>query len=217
MRSGAAAPRSPADRGWPATDRSRACPDAPVCEPSRDAPVVVSGRPEHVHDLWSHLATAGPQARPDRRDQILGSAPELRAQRADRHAGNPLHRASPARVNGGDRRPAAIGEQNRCAIGDANADAPRRSSSETIPSATGGVHAPAVPPRDGGDASAVHLADEADAIAGQLQELGDARPLAVVAPKLEIGGREEVPGVRLQRDGRRARVPTALASIRSRR
>ncbi len=91
-----------------------------------------------------------------------------------------------------------------------------RSSSETIPSAIGGVHAPVVSCVNGRDAGAVHLADEADAIARQLQEVRDARPLAVVAPKLEVCNREQVPGVWLEREADERPSPWSLRPFGSR-
>ena len=120
--------------------------------------LVVPGRPEHLDDLGPHLATARAEARSDRGDQVLWPAPELPRQRGYRHAGNPLHRPSPSRVNGGDRRPGRIGEQNRRTIGDAN-----RNGHVVVvrDDPVGGRRRPRTGRAlvNGGDADAVHLAD----------------------------------------------------------
>ena len=82
----------------------------------------MAGLPERLHDLLTHLPTARPEAWADRRDQVAGIRPEFPLHDRDCLGANPLHRAAPARMNRRHRAGPPIGNQDRRAIGDANAE-----------------------------------------------------------------------------------------------
>lgn len=151
----------------------------------------------------------GPRHGPIAAVEIAGTGPELELQGVNGSGGGTLHGPPPAGVRCRHGPPAAVGNQHRGTVGDADREGARRVVGGQNVRVRPAPGLGAIPPPDP-DVGAVDLADEQQVAPLDADFPGDRLPLRLVLPQRQIGGGEEMVGQILERPAAQHPSPRRL-------
>jgi len=183
-------------------------------EPAGNRRCRMTGVAKRRHHLRSHLSTTGPEARPNRRNEIGGVRSERLPHGPYGRSRSPLNRSPPAGVCRGDGADPAVSEQHRGTICHAHSD---RAGGIVGHDHIGFRPCPrrrAVAPRDGHRRS-VYLAHEQDPLDINANLTRNRFPFLAIVTQHEARGGEEVIGNGSERAASKHRAPGNLRPFES--
>jgi len=183
-------------------------------KPPRDGICRMSRVSKRRDDFGPHFAAARTQAGADGGDQIFGIRTKRFLHCAHCRRCRATNGSPPARVRGADDATAAICEQDRRAIGNANA----RSAGWIVRHGYVGLRArpwQGPPTPRNRDRRPMYLADEQHPIVTDANFARHRVPFVAVVTKLEAGGREKMIGIRQQRPAAQHRSPGGLRPFKT--